>query len=214
MKHINQNLKRLTLACLFALALDSSLQASTNPLTDKSKHIYHPKNRDELVQLLKDDSIKLDTIDTSKITDMSHLFRNIKREDFSGIESWDVSKVTDMGYMFYEAHSFNQPIDSWDVRNVANMAFMFNEAKSFNQPLGKWNVSNVTNMESMFSGAQSFNQNLNSWNVSNVKNMDYMFENAASFRQNLDSWKINKDARTKDIFSGSPLESKPPKWYK
>ncbi|WP_156528110.1 hypothetical protein, partial [Helicobacter sp. CLO-3] len=35
--------KKLALACLFALMLDSSLQANTNPLTDTSKHIYHPQ---------------------------------------------------------------------------------------------------------------------------------------------------------------------------
>ncbi|OBV28716.1 hypothetical protein BKN38_06305 [Helicobacter sp. CLO-3] len=145
-----QNLKMLAFIAIAALGLMfsacnifSNNAANTNPLTDKSKHKYHPQNRDELVELLNDESIKLDTIDTSKITDMSLLFADTssyrcdkllkiglksymrkcentadERKDFSGIETWDVSNVIDMSAMFYEAHSFNQPLDSWDVSKV------------------------------------------------------------------------------------------------
>ena len=192
MKRANQNLKKfknLALACLFALMLDSSLQANTNPLTDTSKHKYHPQTYDELVELLRDEDIKLDTIDTSKITDMDSLFEDSERKDFSGIETWDVSNVTNMESMFWGAKSFNQPLESWDVSSVTDMGGMFWGAESFNQPLNKWDVSNVMDMQSMFAGAKSF-------------------------KQNLDSWQINKDADTEDMFENSPLESKPPKWYK
>lgn len=129
--------------------------ANTNPLTDKSKHIYHPQNRDELVQLLRDENIKLDSIDTSKITDMSFLFANMfdywcdefaphmqtckntagKRKDFSGIEAWDVSNATDMDSMFYHAKSFKQNLDSWKVNKNANINYMFyNSSLESNPP--------------------------------------------------------------------------------
>ena len=101
---------------------------------------YKPNTRAELKKLVNDESIYLGDIDTSLITDMSFLFGNSKRKDFSGIEKWNVSGVLDMSGMFYEARSFNQPLDKWDVSKVENMAYMFYEAKSFNQSLEKWDV--------------------------------------------------------------------------
>ena len=116
-------------------------------------------------------------IDTSLITDMSHLFSGSGRMDFSGIEDWDVSNVTDMSFMFFDAKYFNQPLNSWNVSKVENMWGMFSGAKSFNQPLDSWNVSKVTDMECMFENAKYFNQPLDSWNVRKVKNMEHMFLN-------------------------------------
>ncbi|RDU52160.1 hypothetical protein CQA49_08265 [Helicobacter sp. MIT 00-7814] len=179
---------------------------------------HHPQNRDELVELLRDESIKLDSIDTSKITDMSLLFADFprdkcdklssdkylapyiqncknnagKREDFSGIETWDVSNVKDMNSMFSHAKSFNQPLNKWNVSKVESMDSMFFGALSFNQPLDKWDVSEVVIMWSVFENAKSFNQNLDSWDVSGLVSEAYMSK----------------------MFDNSPLESNPPKWYK
>ena len=64
-----------------------------------------PKTKAELMYII-DKTIKeqgfncdLNFIDTSKITDMSYLFYNVK---FNGdISKWDVSKVKDMEGMFF-----------------------------------------------------------------------------------------------------------------
>ncbi|OBV29008.1 hypothetical protein BKN38_02090 [Helicobacter sp. CLO-3] len=67
-------------------------------------------------------------------------------------------------------------------------------------------------MGEMFVGAKSFDQNLDAWDT-------------RSFDQNLDAWDTrNLDALAthnarmqiydSPIFLDSPLESKPPKWYK
>ena len=61
---------------------------------------YSPKTRDELIELVDDESVNLGDIDTSAITDMNQLFRDSKRKNFSGIEKWDTSNVADMSYMF------------------------------------------------------------------------------------------------------------------
>ena len=71
---------------------------------------YHPKTKEELKELVKDESIYLGDIDTSNITDMSYLFHKSTRKDFSGIEKWDTSKVTHMSWMFAGCKNFNQPI--------------------------------------------------------------------------------------------------------
>ncbi|WP_031263761.1 BspA family leucine-rich repeat surface protein, partial [Campylobacter coli] len=77
------------------------------------KYKYTPKTKEELKALVKNESIHLGDIDTSKITDMSCLFFKSTREDFSGIETWNTSNVEDMSYMFYGCHAFNQDISGW-----------------------------------------------------------------------------------------------------
>ena len=153
------------------------------------KKTYKPETKEELKVLVDNKSISLGDINTSKITDMSGLFYESQRDNYTGIESWDVSNVTDMSKMFEYARSFNQDISRWDVSNVKNMRKMFYGAKSFNQPIVSWDVSNVTDMSFMLAVAESFNQDISKWNVSNVENMQAIF-----------------------IFS--PLENNPPAWYR
>lgn len=164
---------------------------------------YMPKTKKELEGLVNDLFINLGDIDTSKITDMSGLFRNTKRTDFSGIENWDVSRVVDMLDMFNGAASFNADISKWDVSKVENMIAIFCGAKSFNQDISKWNVSNVEDMFAMFQGAKSFTADISKWNVSNVTNMDYMFCGTKSFNQDLSDWDLSSikyiDDATKDL---------------
>ena len=61
---------------------------------------YSPKTKEELEQLVSDESVNLGDIDTSAITDMSNLFEGSDREDFSGIEKWDFSNVENVADMF------------------------------------------------------------------------------------------------------------------
>ena len=156
----------------------------------KQQYKYHPKDKDELMELierLKEErgvDADLNDIDTSEITDMSSLF---SYDDFNGdISKWDVGNVTDMSDMF-GISCFNGDISNWDVRNVKDMSNMFGES-SFNGDISKWDVSNVENMASMFYDSE-FNGDISNWDVSNVTNMDSMFDY-------------------------SPLEDNPPKWYK
>lgn len=88
-----------------------------------SKVKYHPKTKDELKELIENESIYLGDIDTSAITDMSYLFiRKVnkidacgiayeyittKRKNFLGIGKWDTSNVTDMEGLFYKMKDFN-----------------------------------------------------------------------------------------------------------
>ena len=91
--------------------------------TNKSSYKYFPKTKEELKDLLKQlikdrgNDGDFNDIDTSKIADMSDLFKNMP--NFNGdISGWDVSNVTDMKHMFSFCGSFNQDIYNWDVSNV------------------------------------------------------------------------------------------------
>ncbi|BDB66062.1 hypothetical protein Hc94105_0247 [Helicobacter cinaedi] len=145
---------------------------------------YKPQTKEELKELVADESVHLGDIDTTHITDMSNLFENSTRNDFSGIEKWNVSDVVDMSSMFDGAKKFNQPLDSWNTSNVKNMKYMFYEATSFNQPLDSWNTSNVEHMEYMFYGTESFNQDISSWIIKEYCDTDSMFENCLISEKN------------------------------
>ena len=191
---------------------------------------YFPKNLIALKKLVRDESISLGEIDTSKITDMKRLFFDAEededdpdieyliplRDEFKGIECWDVSNVKDMSLMFKGLETFNEPLNSWDVSNVEVMIAMFAGAEAFNQPLDRWDVSKVRSMKGMFYGTKAFNQPLDMWNIRNVKNMNKMFEKTPAYKQNLDAWgeKLRPDAIMKDMFKDSALQARPPKWLK
>ena len=83
------------------------------PMTE-SEYVQ-PKTTNELAHIIKDYceenswNSDLNFIDTSLITDMSSLFKDMTQ--FNGkIGNWDTSKVTNMHCMFVGAKSFNQPI--------------------------------------------------------------------------------------------------------
>lgn len=174
------------------------------------KKKYRPKTKQDLRKLILNEEIELADIDTSKITDMSHLFEPTLRRGeqarffFDGIETWDVSNVTDMSYMFCYARNFNENINSWNVSSVRNMRGMFQFASSFNQPLDRWDVSSVENMSSMFYDAAAFAQNLDTWDVSRVRTMRFMFMYARYFRDK-PAWNTENVEDVAGMYYGTPI---------
>ena len=125
--------------------------------------------------------------DTSKITDMSLLFRF--KENFNGdIGGWDTSNVTNMSNMFEGASSFNRPIGNWDTSNVKNMHAMFEDAVSFNQDISRWNMKNVNDISNMFYGANSFDKDISAWDTQNVRDMSHIFSYLNSHKHDISEW--------------------------
>ena len=123
-----------------------------------SKHVYnyHPKDKDELEDLLKKlleergEDADLNDIDTSAITDMTALFYSLDPYNIN-ISDLDVSNVEDMKGMFYECRNFNCDLSSWDVSNVEDMDKMFYGCMKFKgEGLDDWEVDNVMSMRHMF----------------------------------------------------------------
>ena len=173
----------------------------------KRQYAYTPKNKDELIECIKDkiqkeglgtekNPLYLNDIDTSMITDMSFLFsvqwgelKELSENGYFDISDWDVSNVKNMSWMLQKS-KFDGNIDDWNVSNVEDMGNMFKDS-GFNGDLSRWNVSKVENMEYMFCGSKftGKNGNISDWNVKKVKNMKHMFDYC-------------------------PLEKNPPKWYR
>lgn len=165
---------------------------------------YIPKTKEELSQLINNDTIMLDNIDTSLITDMSGLFKNSTRTNFNGIKNWNVQNVTNMAEMFYGCKTFNESLNNWNVSSVTNMSKMFYKCKMFNQSLNSWDISNVNNTESMFYECSNFNQPLNFWNTKNIIDMSWMFAHCLNFNQILNSWDISNVINMKAMFCDCP----------
>ena len=128
-----------------------------NKDTGNHHYNYHPKTRDELLELI------------NKLIN--------ERGNDADLNDIDTSEITDMSYMFTYS-KFNGDISNWDVNNVKNMQEMFYNSKfsGKNGDISKWDVSNVNNMKYMFCYSE-FNVDISNWDVSNVKDMSFMFTN-------------------------------------
>ena len=112
LKGLNENAIEL-LADLDGDNLDQLDSIQTKSVNNKMHALYRffPKTKEELVKIIKAEverkgwNCSLNHINTSEITDMSHLFSNnpysgYNLGEFNGnISRWDVSNVTDMNSM-------------------------------------------------------------------------------------------------------------------
>ena len=164
MKHINQFITEYIIKKKLDKAIDS-----------EDHYEYFPKTKYELIEILnkliKNNIYDFNCIDTSNITDMSHLFdmtlkklikHNLRFANFD-ISDWNVSKVENMEYMFYDCKNFDCDLSKWNVSNVISMSSLFNGCKNFEgKGLDKWDVSNVKYMNNMFGNCKSL-KNKPSW---------------------------------------------------
>lgn len=164
----------------------SGLQSlKTKYVTDINRMFFNFGNQ----SLTKVD--ELSNWDTSKITNMSHLFECcIILTDISGLKNWNTSSVTDMSFLFADTDSIMiqlsdiSPLLNWDVSKVQNMEDMFRGCKMEDlSALSNWDVSNVKNMNSMFFYCNKLSDAsaINNWNITNVTNFAEMFYQSPSY---------------------------------
>ena len=97
--------------------------------------------------------IGLEQLDTSKVTDMSCIFRRCSSLENLDVSKFDTSKVTNMHSMFWGMRSLTSiDISNFDTSNVKYMVLMFDSCEKLdNIEFGpEFDTSNVTEMEYMF----------------------------------------------------------------
>ena len=149
-----------------------------------SAKIYAPKDCYQLFyNLIKMTSIEFDVFDTSKVTNMSFMFRSCSKLTSLDLSNFDTSKVTSMSNVFNDCYTLpSLDLSSFNTSNVQSMFEMFRDCyvlTSLN--VGNFNTSNVTTMSCMFSGCKTLETlNVSNFNTSNVTNMSGMFQECRS----------------------------------
>ncbi|NBA17503.1 BspA family leucine-rich repeat surface protein [Enterococcus hirae] len=119
----------------------------------------------------------LNQLDTSNVTNMSYMFKEMSNLTSLDVSSFDTSKVTDMSYMFYRNGVTSLDVSGFDTSKVTVMSYMFLGMKNItNLDVNGWNTSNVTSMHGMFSGMSSVTSlDLSGFDTCNVTTMREMF---------------------------------------
>jgi surface protein len=116
--------------------IERLLNRDTSLLEDKefikiisSNGIYKVRSKEEIRSIYEagldvvGTRFYLGWLNTSEITDMSELFRNMDGDpELKGIDKWDVSNVKNMKAMFLGCSSFDEDLGNWNTSNVINMS--------------------------------------------------------------------------------------------
>ncbi len=147
-------------------------------------------------------------INTSKVTNMSHMFsifgNKNEANDWSFLDDVDTSNVTDMSGLFKGTNIEGLDLSRWDVSKVEDFSLAFNNTTIKKLDLSSWNLSTVKYAKNMLWCSNIEEINLGSFNFYNVPDYQFMFgvnqANIANAYKVLDisgsDW--NEDAQNKD----------------
>lgn len=117
-------------------------------------------------------------------------------EEFQGLSLIDTSKVTDMGRMFKDIPLLTElDIGHFNTSNVTNMDGMFEGMESLlSLDLNSWDTSKVESIGGMFAGAASLEKlQVSNWNTKNIEDMRLTFYFTISLKDlNLFNWNTAK----------------------
>jgi surface protein len=121
--------------------------------------------------------LDISTFSTSRVTDMSYMFRKAIVDRVRLGDNWDMSSVTTMCGMFEGSRIKEIDLTPWDTSCVTDMSYVFKDFDDIPDiDVSKWVTTNVAKMNSMFynsslAGAPDFS----GWDTSRVTDMSYMF---------------------------------------
>ena len=180
---------------------------------------YTPKDKKELIALLKKPNIPLENIDVSEIEDLSYLFDSTyEREDLSGIESWDV-RATKMSFMF--SSPLIKELPKWYLDFILKHPTYTPQSREELERiisddrvnLAEIDVSKIKDFSKLFYHSSRTLVGLEYWDMSGAESLDGMFELfGGEIVGDLSKWNLKNVKSMKNIFAGSNVESYP-KWY-
>ena len=169
------------------------------------KVIANENSREMFAYRQKLTSLDVSNLDTSKVTDMSHMLAG---SGFTSLDlsNFNTSNVTNMQQMFSNSYSLTSlDISNFNTSKVTNMLGMFKDNFSLTTlNLSNFNTSNVTNMGSMFNGCVKLTTlNLSNFNTSKVTNMNSMFSGCEKLTTlNLSNFNTSNVTNMNSMFNG------------
>lgn len=126
-------------------------------------------------------TLNLSNFNTSNVTNMGGMFFSMTNLTTLNLSNFDTSKVTDMGSMFYGISNLTTlNLSNFNTSQVTIMGGMFyGMSNLITLNLSNFNTSKTTDMRSMFNGMTNLaSLNISSFNTENVENMSGMFSQA------------------------------------
>ena len=127
--------------------------------------------------------------DTSKVTDMTAMFKNcnsIKSIDCSKWNTSKLTKITDgtvLGSIFSNCNAAKKiDVSNFNTSNLTDLSYMFCQCNAVEDlDVSKFDTSKATNMQLMFGGCEKLKSiDVTHFNTSNVTNMHGMFCDCSS----------------------------------
>lgn len=124
-----------------------------------------------------------------KATTMFEMFYNTPLFGADGsfnLNNWDTSKVVDMTSMF-KLSGFNCPMAGWSFGPKALLSSMFEGTLNFNQDISTWDVSNVLQTDRMFKAAAKYDMDMEDMAFTTCVNFYEMFRDSV-FAGSVKGW--------------------------
>ena len=138
--------------------------------------------------------------DTSNVTNMAFMFDMVEGpievEHIYGLENFNTSKVRDMSYMFRNRNLLTElDLSNFDTINVENMRCMFGYCINLTElDVSSFDTSNVYDMSFMFSWCEELTElDLSNFNTTNAEDMSSMFRHCTNLKTIYvgDGWNID-----------------------
>ena len=140
-------------------------------------------------------------LDTSSVTDMSHMFQNCTGLTSLDLSNFDTSQVTSMYYMFFNCSGLTSlDLSNFDISSVTNISNMFYNCRSLTSlNVSNFNTSSVTNMSDMFYNCRSLTYILGTLDLIKAISVSSMFANC----RNLTTFTLKNIKKSLTIGSGT-----------
>ena len=120
-------------------------------------------------------SINFENFNTSKVTNMTGMFRDSARLVSLDLSNFDTSNVTSMESMFKSSFTMTSlDVSNFNTSKVTNMKNMFYGTKMERLDLSNFDASNVTSMVSMFDNCEVLIEIKTPKNISSTVNVEHI----------------------------------------
>ncbi|MBF1035397.1 MAG: BspA family leucine-rich repeat surface protein [Candidatus Nanosynbacter sp.] len=143
--------------------------------TNSSMMFFSGESEQKIKNILE---LDLSKFDTSRVTNMSHMFNGMRNLTTLNLSNFNTSNVMIMGGMFFNmANLTTLNLSNFDTSNVTDMRSMFNGMTNLaSLDISSFNTKNVENMSGMFSLLRKIEHlDLSHFRTDKVTNMGSMF---------------------------------------